>query len=204
MNPPKDQDQGSKGSTPDQTVENVNSDETTYPKELSNSSENVYFKNFKDSAFNENFNANSCSQDDGGSITEDDFYSLHSDNNILNNVSTDTPFDMYDNQSVSASDYASNDYVSTSQNSCYRSISSSLGESLSFYKDSKSFHSYKTHSLETDERCSTEVSEVMPKIQDVEFEISSNFSASLSHIIDPSDFWIQIENSHGSELRFSK
>lgn len=203
----------------------------TYPKEILNSSENLNITNslkecsdIKGSIeknsnlpsyseeddlcryFGENLKVNSCSssvvEDDGE--TEDDFYSLHSDNNVLNmnNASIDTPFQIYDNQSISVSDYASNDYVSASQTSCYHSISSSIGDSLSFPKDPKSFHSFKTYSLEVDHGCSAETSEITLKIHDREFEISSSFSATLSHIIDPSDFWIQIENSHSSELRF--
>lgn len=204
----------------------------TYPKEILNSSENLNTTNSHKECsdikrrleenlnlpfyaednlcryFDDNLKVNSCSQtvveDDGE--TEDDFYSLHSDNNVLNinNASIDIPFQTYDNQSISASDYPSNDYVSASQTSCYHSISSSIGDSLSFPKNTKSFHSFKTYSLEADHGCSTETSEITPKIHDREFEMSSSFSGTLSHIIDPSDFWIQIENSHSSELRFPK
>lgn len=138
--------------------------------------------------------------EDDESVTEDDYYSLHSDNNIHNTNNTtliDFPLEVLHAKAVPANDCVSN--ISVSQSSCYRSISSNISESLPLYKENKNSVSCQTYPKAT-YKCSLESCNVIP----VEFEISSKFSSTLSYIIDPSDFWIQTENSHGFKLRFPK
>lgn len=137
----------------------------------------------------------SCNNEvyDGGSITEDDFYSLHSDNNIQyinNNALSNLPLNK---QRKTEPDCPS--IASVSQSSCYRSISSTL----SFHKENENTIPFKTCL-----QYSLDPSEEVRVIHPVEFEISTKFSAILSYIIDPSDFWLQIENSYSSKLRFPR
>lgn len=136
-----------------------------------------------------------------GSITEDDFYSLHSDTQNTNSCTLlNSSSRSCQSEFVSENDYQS--YVSVSESSCYRSISSSISESLTFNKGNINSQ-FNSHSTKPKIEYSLEKQKPL-LINPTDFEVSSKFSATLSYIIDPGNFWIQLESFHGPKLSFPK
>lgn len=151
--------------------------------------------------------------EDGGSITEDDFYSIHSEiiehKTRISSILANSEIDRNNSEPVCEIKYESN--PSFSQSSCYRSLSSNISDSIAFYNEVKNYQSSESQPAVVKDPY---VVESQQKSQDYQrtklviyppvIKVPSNISATLSHVVDPGDFWIQLENSHGSNLNFPK
>lgn len=139
-----------------------------------------------------------------GSIPKDDFYSLNSDSFVKNtNSFTQSNSDLVNHQKEFISGNTISSNASVSQSSCYHSISSSINESLVNWNVPKENRDRSDSKLSKN-LCSSQLSNASLVIHPTELDISSQFPATLSYIIDPGNFWIQLENSHGYKLNFPK